>query len=102
MPYTIKRVIEADMVPDWNRTQPKWSELVEKVLSLKPNQSLEVEFDDPAQAARARDAVRDTANLQARAVIVRTRLVEKENGEATLFLIKVNPVPRSTRKEKSE
>jgi hypothetical protein len=93
MSYKILKVVDADEVPDWERRPPKWSELVEAVLGLKPNQSLEVEFDDAKVAERARNAVRDAANLEARAVVVRTRVVKKEGGGAILYLTRVNPTP---------
>lgn len=88
--YKIKHVVPADEVPGWERRPPKWDELVEAVLALEPNNSLEVYFDDVAEATRARNAVRDAANLRARAIVVATRLVKEGDDHATLFLTRVH------------
>jgi hypothetical protein len=92
MAYRILSPIDSDEVPDWERRPPKWSDLVDAVMGLEPGQSIPVEFDDESAAERARNAVRDAANLQARAVVVRTRLQKHDkDGGATLFLTKVHP-----------
>ena len=98
MPYQVKRVVQADEVPDWERRPPKWAELVDQVMSLEPGQSVEVFFDNPSEGERARNAVRDQANLKARAVVVRTRLVEVEGG-ATVYLTRVHPTAGSPPQE---
>jgi hypothetical protein len=92
MNYRIGKIVGANEVPDWERKPPKWTELVDAVMSLEPNQALTVEFDDEKTAERARNAVRDMANLKAKAIIVRTRLQTEENGTVTLYLTRVHPV----------
>ena len=89
--YKMLKVVDADQVPDWERRPPKWSELVDAVLELKAGQSLPVEFKSITEAERARNAVRDMANLKANAAVVRTRLV-RQGDHATLYLIRVHPV----------
>lgn len=89
MSYKIRKVVSAEDVPNWERRPPKWDELVEEVLSLEPGQSLEVEFDDYATADRARNAVRDTANLRAQTVIVTTRVIKQEDESALLYLTRL-------------
>jgi hypothetical protein len=91
MPYKIGKTIDASDVPDWVRTTPKWSELVDLALSLEPGQSTEIEFDNEKEAERARNAVRDQANLKARSIVVRTRVVGNEDGSSTLYIIRVHP-----------
>jgi hypothetical protein len=87
--YRVIGVVEDD-VPDWQRRPPKWTQLVEEIINLEPGQKLVLEFDDVKTAERARNAVRDVANLRAKAIVVRTRLVEK-NGRVRLWLIRVRP-----------
>lgn len=93
MTYKILKVIDANEVPDWERRPAKWQDLVDKVFELEPGQTLTVLFDDVKTATRARNAVRDTANLKARAIIVRTRVTEQENDKAMLYLTRVKPIP---------
>lgn len=91
-PYKITGRISADEVPDWARREPKWAELVEAVLSLEPGEVLRVEFQgahEVQEARRARNAVRDAANLKAGTAVVRTRLVEENDELATLYLIRL-------------
>jgi len=90
MPYKIVGEGE-DAVPGWDRRPPKWQELVDAVLALKPGRHIIIDFDSHTEARRASNAVRDQANLQERAVVVRTRVVKKEDGSATLYLIRVMP-----------
>lgn len=92
MSYRIGRVIDESDIPDWERRPPKWHELVDAVLALEPGQALTVEFDNAQEARRARDAVRDTANLRARQIVVRTRLTKhKKDAGANLYLARVFP-----------
>ncbi len=103
--YKIQKVTTVDQVPDWERRPPKWAELVDAVLALEPNQTLEVFFDDPKVAERARNAVRDMANLKANAPIVRTRILyhQGETGEgALIYLMKTNPPTPQNDKEESK
>jgi len=81
MPYQILRVVEATEVPDWERKAPKWEEIAEAVMDLQPNQSLEIQFDDDKEANRARNAVRDSVNLKANAIVVRTRVVRADDAK---------------------
>jgi hypothetical protein len=90
MAYKILKVVDAEEVPDWERRPPKWDDLVDAVMDLEPNQSLEVSFDDSDVAERARNAVRDTANLRAKVVVVRTRVVKHDDGSAILYLTRVH------------
>lgn len=92
MSYRITGVVDDNSVPDWERTPPKWAELVQAVFDLEPGKSLTVKFDDRHSAERARNAVRDKTNLKAQAVICRTRLVEHDDGSATLYLVRLHPV----------
>jgi hypothetical protein len=91
MPYKKMRVVDADEVPDWQRREPKWDELTRDVLNLEPGKSLPVLFDTFQEAKRASNAVRENVNLIAKAVIVRTRLVRKDDGGAELFFIRTHP-----------
>jgi hypothetical protein len=91
MAYKKLNIVEIDDVPNWERRKPKWLELVEDVKKLTPGQTLPVAFDDEKAAKRAQNAVRDAANLEARAVIVRTRVVVQDNGTAILYLMRVRP-----------
>lgn len=95
-PYTILGVIDADEVPDWERRRPKWDELIDAVMALEPNKTIEIAFPSAREAKRASNAVRDGANLRAEAVVVRTRVVyNKEDDEgATLFLTRVKPIEK--------
>lgn len=93
MPYQIVDVIDADDIPGWERKPPKWQELVDAVGALKPDQALRVRFGSRGEANRARNAVRDRVNLNARAIVVRTRVsVDKKTGEYTLYLAKTHPL----------
>lgn len=87
--YRIVDVVDETEIPDWERRPPKWHELVDAVMALQPGQALTVQFDDAAVAERARNAVRDTANLKAKTVIVRTRLQKTKKG-ANLYLARVH------------
>lgn len=88
-PYKISGIVDNDEVPDWERRPAKWDDLVEAVLSLEPGKSLEIEFDDAGDAENARNAVRDRANLEARTIVCRTRLVSHDDGSGTLYLIRL-------------
>lgn len=93
MPYKIVDVVDAEEIPGWERKPPKWQELVDEVEKLKPNQALKVRFGGRGEANRARNAVRDRVNLNARAIVVRTRVsVDPKTGEYTLYLAKTHPV----------
>jgi hypothetical protein len=86
------KVVDATEVPTWERRAPKWNDLVDMALSLEPNTSLEVFFDDPKDAERARNAVRDQANLRARTIVLRTRIVVKpDKSGAIVYLTRVGP-----------
>jgi gamma-glutamylcysteine synthetase len=88
-PYKIEGVVPADEVPDWTRRESKWDEIVEKVLDLEPGKSLKVVFPDKKTADRARNAVRDAANLRlvGKEKILRTRMVKNKGKEDyTAFL----------------
>lgn len=91
MGYTILKPVDADEIPDWQRRPPKWSDLVDAVLELPVGKGIPVIFDDEAIAKRARNAVRDAANLREGEISVRTRLVQNNDGTTTLFLTRVNP-----------
>jgi hypothetical protein len=86
-PFKIKGVVDAETVPSWTRRESKWEDLVEAVLNLAPGKSLEVEFPDKRTAERARNAVRDTANLRLGKPLVRTRIVEEEGSEEVTAFI---------------
>lgn len=86
MSYKVLKVIDSAQVPDWERRPAKWSDLVDAVMSIPKGDTLPVRFDDYKIARRAANAVRDTANLKARAVVVRTRVVAQEDGSAILYL----------------
>ena len=85
-------IIDASDVPEWQRREPKWDELVQDVLSLEPGQSLPVLFDSNKAAQRARNAVRDRANAILRKPVIRTRLIKREDGKVELFLIRTKQV----------
>jgi len=92
--YRVVRVISPKDVPGWDRRPPKWQEIADQVRELEPDKTLVLEFDDRDSAERARNAVRDALNLEARAVVVRTRVTDdKTSGKSLLYLTKLNPVP---------
>lgn len=91
MSYKIVDMVGMDDIPGWERQPPKWSDLVEKVLNMEPGQVLKLTFDDAKTAERARNAVRDAANLKARAIIVKTRVVKGQKS-TTLYLARQHPV----------
>lgn len=90
--YKILSIVSEEAVPDWQRKAPKWQDLINVVLDLKPGQTLPIEFDDWDEAERGRNAVRDGANLAAKAIILRTRLVQdKGTGKTILYLMRIKP-----------
>lgn len=89
--YKIGNIISSDDVPDWERRPAKWSELVEAVFKLSPGQTITIHFDDATEAERARNAVRDQANLVAQEVVCRTRLVVRGDDKADLYLTRTFP-----------
>lgn len=92
MGYKIVKVVGSDKIPDWQRREPKWRDLEDAVMKLKPGESLEVYFDDAKVAERARNAVRDNANLHAKSIVVRTRILTSGSKEgATVWLTRVHP-----------
>jgi len=93
MPYRKLRVVEATEVPGWERRPPKWQEIAQEVMNLEVGKTAVYAFDDINEAERARNAVRDAVNLEARSVVVRTRVVETKNDGATLYLTKVGATP---------
>lgn len=90
MSYKIS-IVDASEVPDWERRPPKWADLTEQALALKPGQTMKLEFDDGQVGERARNAIRDMANLKAEQIVVRTRIVQKPKGGATVYIIRVHP-----------
>lgn len=86
MAYKIIKTVDFTEIPDWERRPPKWDELVNAAIALEPGKTLVVEFPDVKVAARARNAVRDQTNLRAHKVIVRTRLVENDDGSGTVYI----------------
>lgn len=88
--YKILGIVEAQEIPRWERRPPKWSDLIDQVIALEPGKTIKLEFQDLKVAERARNAVRDGANLKARTVVVRTRLVKTEAGTAILYLSRVH------------
>jgi TusA-related sulfurtransferase len=91
MAYKKLDIIDVTDVPNWERRKPKWADLADDVEKLEPGQTLVVEFDDEKAAKRAQNAVRDTVNLKARAVILRTRVVVEEDGKSILYLMRTHP-----------
>jgi len=92
--YKIGDIIDSNEVPDWERRPAKWSELVDAVFDLKPGQTITVHFDNAKEAERARNAVRDQANLIAETVVCRTRLIKREGDKADLYLTRVHPAEK--------
>ena len=88
--YKIGDTISSDQVPDWERRPAKWSELVDAVFDLEPGQTITIHFDNAKEAERARNAVRDQANLIAKSVICRTRLIKRDEDKADLYLTRVH------------
>lgn len=83
-------VIQAGQVPDWDRRPPKYSDIVKVVQALAPGQAKPYVFPDVAAAERARNAVRDMVNRQAKKAIVRTRLEEQpEEGQVIVYFIRL-------------
>lgn len=89
-PYKKQPVIDIHEVPDWDRRQDKWGELVKDVLSLTPGSSLPVLFETKKEAHHCRNAVRYRANIALGKPGVRTRLVEREDGKYELYLMRLN------------
>lgn len=91
-PYKVLPVVDATDVGNWQRRKPKWKDLVDQVLQLKPGKSLPVEFETEEEANRARNAVRDWANriLDKENIdgLIRTRLDVVEEGKVVINLIR--------------
>lgn len=88
--YKVLGIVTAADIPDWERRPPKWADLAHQVMELQPGQTLTLFFENQNEAERARNAVRDTANLEAGAIVVRTRVVDKDEG-AVVYLTRVVP-----------
>jgi hypothetical protein len=89
--YKIGPIIDSSEVPNWARRQPKWHDLIEKINSLSPGQSLMVTFEDAKVAKCARNTVRDTINLRLERAAVRTRMVkDAETGETKLYFTRLH------------
>lgn len=91
--YKVLGIVSAADIPDWERRPTKWADLANQVMDLQPGQTLTLFFENQDEAERARNAVRDTANLSAGAIVVRTRLVEKEEG-SVVYLTRVLPTEK--------
>ncbi|NLG97056.1 MAG: hypothetical protein GX491_06810 [Chloroflexi bacterium] len=87
--FEIGEVIDANEVPNWARRPPKWQKLIDRIAELEPGQSLPVTFPNVQVASRARNTVRDTINLRTGLAVIRTRMVEEENGSATVYFTRL-------------
>jgi TusA-related sulfurtransferase len=88
--YTIGNRISSDSVPNWARRPPKWSALIEVIMTLHPGESLEVVFESEAAAKQARNTIRDTINLKLDTAAIRTRVVQNE-GSTTVYFTRLKP-----------
>jgi len=76
MPYRLtQEPVPASQLPDWTSVGvTKWKELTDLAEGLEPGTAIPVEFDDLAEAKRARNAVRDAVNLRHEKVVIRTKI----------------------------
>lgn len=91
MPFKVLPNIDIDQVPDWDRRERKWEDLIKLIEEIPPGKTRPFEFDNHQEAKRARNAVRDTVNLRAGAVVIRTRVIFKDSGTAILYVSKLHP-----------
>jgi hypothetical protein len=77
--YEIGGIVPASEVPNWARRETKWGDLIERIEQLQPGSSLYVFFPDLKSAYNARNAVRDTINLEIGRAQIRTRVIKGEN-----------------------
>ena len=89
MSYKILPKIDNNEVPDWDRRDRKWGDLVEEFMKVPEGKTLPVVFESQNEAKRARNAVRDTVNLRAGKVIISTRVAKNNDKSYTLFLTRV-------------
>ncbi len=82
--YRLLAPVDSFEVPSWARRPPRWNALINAVLQLKKGEALPIQFDDPKEAARARNTVRDTLGLESGRVAVQTRMV-LENGKCIVY-----------------
>jgi hypothetical protein len=88
--YTIVQEYDAGEVPTWVRRQPKYTDLVEAILKLKPGQTLKVIFDNGKIATTARNTIRDHINMDhLNQAAVRTRLEKKEDNSAVVWFTRL-------------
>ncbi len=100
----IEEPIDSNQVPNWARREPKWKNLIDRILALPPRQSLPVRFPDKKLALTVRNTIRDTVNLRLGVAAIRTRTVANQDGSATVYFTKLAPeeVVEETRKEPGE
>ena len=79
------KIVESNEVPNWARRQPKWQDLIEEIMKLKPGQSLPVTFKSLSAANRARNTVRDSVNLKVGKAVLRTRLIKNYEKTVVYF-----------------
>lgn len=89
--YEIGKVVDAAEVPNWARREPKWKALIEAIVKIEPGQSLLVTFASHKEANRARNTVRDKINLQIGQAVIRTRVVDRDDGRADVYFTRLFP-----------
>ena len=89
--FEIGRVVDASEVPNWARREPKWKTLIDAISAIEPGQSLVVTFNSHKEANRARNTVRDKINLRIGQAVIRTRVVNREDGKADVYFTRLFP-----------
>ncbi len=97
----IGEAIDSNQVPNWARREPKWKNLIDRILALPPRKALPVRFPDKKSALTVRNTIRDTVNLRLGVAAIRTRTVGNEDGSATVYFTRLSPeeVVEEERKE---
>lgn len=90
MAYKVLPKVDMDDVPDWDRRERKWEDIVNMALNLEPGKTIPLLFDTHREAKRARNAVRDAVNLRVGKVVLRTRIVLNDDGTAILYMSKLH------------
>lgn len=93
--FEVKGYVSQADIPEWVRRPPKWNELMDVVRQLQPGDTILIEFEDPEEANRARNVVRDELNAEIGRAAIRTRLVKgKQDIDAPtkVFFTRLHPL----------
>jgi len=89
--YEIAGIVSAAEVPNWARREPKWKALIDAISQVEPGSSLMVTFAGKKEANRARNTVRDKINLTIGQAVIRTRVVNREDGKTDVYFTRLYP-----------